>query len=184
MLRFALHLRYTSAQAYRVLLEKFPLPSFSLLNKLQKGGVDAMKAIKMLKDKGHMSKKVILIIDEMFLQKCAEYQAGVYSGTDSSGQLYKGIVSFMITGLKKNIPYVVQSLPEVTFTGKWLAKKISECIKTLHESGFSVRGVVTIIPPTSMRSRPCGRTISPTRPTTFIRQIQIKRYTYFSITFT
>ena len=39
MLRFALHLRYTSAQAYRLLLEKFPLPSFSLLNKLQKGAL-------------------------------------------------------------------------------------------------------------------------------------------------
>ena len=143
MLRFALHLRYTSAQAYRLLLEKFPLPSFSLLNKLQKGGVDAVKAIKMLKDKGHMSKKVILIIDEMFLQKCAQYQAGVYTGTDVSGELYKGILSFMITGLKKNIPYVVQSIPEITFTGKWLADKIADCVQTLHDAGFSVRGVVT-----------------------------------------
>ena len=143
MLRFALHLRYTSAQAYRLLLEKFPLPSFSLLNKLQQGGVDALKAIKLLKDKGQMSKKVILIIDEMYLQKFADYQAGLYSGTSPDGQLYKGIVSFMITGLKKSVPYVVQSLPEVTFTGEWLAKKIAECITTLHEAGFSVRGVVT-----------------------------------------
>ena len=126
MLRFALHLRYTSAQAYQLLLEKFPLPSFSLLNKLH-----AIKAIKMLKEKGHMSNNVILIIDEMFLQKCANYhyQAGVYNGTNESGEFYKGLVSFMITGLKKNILYVVQSIPEVTFTGKWLAEKISECIQ-------------------------------------------------------
>ena len=43
----------------------------------------------MPKDKGHMSKNVILIIDEMFLQKCAQHHAGVYSGTDVSGELYK-----------------------------------------------------------------------------------------------
>ena len=66
-----------------------------------------------------------------------------YSGTNESGELYKGLVSFMITGLKKNIPYVVQSIPEVTFTGRWLAEKISECIQTLHNAEFSVRGVVT-----------------------------------------
>ena len=37
MIRYALLLRYTSAQAYRVLLQQFPLPSFSLLSKIQKG---------------------------------------------------------------------------------------------------------------------------------------------------
>ena len=57
MIRFALHLRYTSAQAYRLLLEKFPLPSFSLLNKIQKGGVDAVKSIKLLREKGKLSKR-------------------------------------------------------------------------------------------------------------------------------
>ena len=36
MIRFALHL--LTSQAYRLLLEKFPLPSFSLLSKIQKGG--------------------------------------------------------------------------------------------------------------------------------------------------
>ena len=90
-----------------------------------------------------MSKNVTLIVDEMFLQKCAQYQAGEYSGMSPDGELYKGILTFMITGLKKSVPYVIQSLPEVTFTGEWLAKKIDECIKTLHDAGFSVRCVVT-----------------------------------------
>ena len=40
MIRFALHLRYTSLQAYKLLLDKFPLPSMSLLNKIQLGGVN------------------------------------------------------------------------------------------------------------------------------------------------
>ena len=52
MIRFALLLRYTSPQAYRLLLEKFPLPSMSLLKKLHHGGVDSMKALKTLKEKG------------------------------------------------------------------------------------------------------------------------------------
>ena len=48
MIRFALHLRYTSLQAYKVMLEKLPLPSISLLNTIQQGGVDALKALKLL----------------------------------------------------------------------------------------------------------------------------------------
>ena len=74
MIRFALHLRHTSAQAYRLLLEKFPLPSFSLLNKIQKGGVDAVKGIKLLREKGKMSKDVVLMVDEMFLQKIVSFK--------------------------------------------------------------------------------------------------------------
>ena len=38
MICFALHLRHTSLQAYELLLEKFPMPSISLLNKIQQGG--------------------------------------------------------------------------------------------------------------------------------------------------
>ena len=36
---YALHLRYTSLQGYKLVLEKFPMPSISLLNKIQQGGV-------------------------------------------------------------------------------------------------------------------------------------------------
>ena len=52
MIRYALILRYTSFQCYKLLLEKFPLSSISLLNKLQTGGVDAIKAVKFLRKKG------------------------------------------------------------------------------------------------------------------------------------
>ena len=46
MIRYALLLRYTSLQTYKLLLQKFPLPSMSLLKKIQQGGVDVVKAIK------------------------------------------------------------------------------------------------------------------------------------------
>ena len=51
MIRYALHLRYTSLQAYRLLLEKSPMLSLSLLNNIQQGGVDALKALKALYEK-------------------------------------------------------------------------------------------------------------------------------------
>ena len=102
MLRYALHLSYTSAQCYKLLLEKFPLPSISLLNKLQQGGVDSVKAIKMLREKREISDDIILMVDEMYLQNSTQYQSSEYVGADEDGNLYKGVVAFMLVGLKKS----------------------------------------------------------------------------------
>ena len=88
MIRFALHLRYTSLQSYKLLFEKFPLPSVSTLHRIQAGGVDSLKAAKKLREKGHISSDVILMVDEMFLQKEASYQSGDYVGEDEEGELY------------------------------------------------------------------------------------------------
>ena len=121
MIRFALHLRYTSLQSYK-LLDKFPLPSISTLHRIQAGGVDSLKAAKKLREKGHISSDVILMVDEMFLQKEASYQSGDYIGEDEEGELYKGIACFMIVGLKQSVPHVIQAIPEVTITGEWLAE--------------------------------------------------------------
>ena len=143
MIRFALHLRYTSLQAYKVMLEKFPLPSISLLNTIQQGGVDALKALKLLLESNKVSSDCILMIDEMYLQKAAQYQDGDYVGADENGELYKGIIVFMIAGLTKSINYVVKAIPEVRFNGNWLSIKISETIESLSKIGFKVRGVVT-----------------------------------------
>ena len=76
IIRYALLLRYTSLQSYKLLLEKFPLPSISLLNKLQQGGVDAFKTVKILREKGEISDDVILMADEMYLQKCTQFHGG------------------------------------------------------------------------------------------------------------
>ena len=90
-----------------------------------------------------MSNDLILSVDEMYLQKEESYQAGTTVGANENNVLYKGIVAFMVQGLRDNIPYVVQAIPEVTFDGKWLSKKIDENLKTLTDAGFCVRGVVT-----------------------------------------
>ena len=117
LIRYALLLRHTSAQAYRLLLEKFPLPSFSTLAKIQKGGVDALKAAKFLREQNKLSNDVVLMVDEMYLEKSCEYDGGNYIGADSDGKLYKGLVAFMIIGLKRNVPYVIRASPEVTLNG-------------------------------------------------------------------
>ena len=49
----------------------------------------------------------------------------------------------MIVGLKESIPYIVQAIPEVKFSGEWLADKMSNCIDDLTSAEFCVRGIVT-----------------------------------------
>ena len=131
MIRYALHLRYTSFQASKQLLDRFPLQSISLLNKIQQGGVDSVKTLKILHEQGNISKDCVLMVDEMYLQKAKQYHSGEYVGEDEDGNLYKGIVAFMIVGLKELIPYIVQAVPEVTFYGEWLAKKKASSIDDL-----------------------------------------------------
>ena len=142
MIRFALHLRHTSLQVYKLLLEKFPMPSVSLLSKIEQGGVDSLKALKVLQEKAGISTDLILMVDEMYLHKAAQYQVGEYVGADEEGNLYKGIVAFMVVGLKRSTPFVVQAIPEVTFNGQWLCDKIASNIENLGNAGFCVRGLV------------------------------------------
>ena len=101
--------------------------------------MDALKAVKKLLDEGHISSDVILMVDEMYLQKGTSYQGGDYIGEDETGDLYKGIACFMIVGLKDSIPYVIKAVPETTITGTWLADQISASIESLSKTGFTVR---------------------------------------------
>ena len=142
-LRFALLLRYASAQAYQLLLQHLPFPSMSLPQRLKQGKVDALKAAVLLKEKNAICQDVILMADEMYLQKKAVYSSGEYIGVDDSGNPFKGIVVFMICGLKASIPIVVKACPEISLNGKWIANHIVECISSLSKAGFRIRGIVT-----------------------------------------
>ena len=51
MIRYALHLRYMSLQASRLLFEKSPMLFLPLLNNIHQGGVVALKAVKTLYEK-------------------------------------------------------------------------------------------------------------------------------------
>ena len=142
LLRYALLLYYTSSQAYQVLLQQFPFPSISLLKKLCKGGVEPLKVAKLLLEQDKIDKDVVLLLDEMYLQKDAQYQDGKVIGVDDDGIFYKGIFTFMIVSLKKSIPVVIKSVPETKLKGEWISEHIDECINALQKCGFQVRGVI------------------------------------------
>ena len=103
IIRYAILLRYTSLQAYNVVAKDFPFPSLSFLRKITQGGIDAVKSLKLLKEKGKISKDVILMLDEMYLDKCEEYDSGKLIGADAENNLYKGAVLFMVVGLKESV---------------------------------------------------------------------------------
>ena len=103
-IRFALLLRYTSIQSYRILQKDFPLLSIRLLKKICSGAIDAVKCAQTLKNEGKISEDVCLLFNEIYLQKCQEYSGGDLIRWSEDGNLYKALVCFMIVGLKEPVP--------------------------------------------------------------------------------
>ena len=48
----------------------------------------------------------------------------------------------MVVGLKLSIPFIVQTILEVTFNGQWLAETFIDNIDNLIEFGLRLRGIV------------------------------------------
>ena len=78
------------------MFQKNPLSSISLLNETQQGGLNSIKALKILRENGMISNDCILMVDEMGLEKATQYHSGECGGADDEGNLYKDIVVFMI----------------------------------------------------------------------------------------
>ena len=142
MLRYALLLRYTSGQAYKLLLQQFPLPSLSLAKKLTEGVIEPLKAAKILLEQGKIGTDVVLLVDGVYLQKDSQYQDGKLVGADNEGNLYEGVMIFMINSLKKSIPFVIKAIPEIKIEGKWLSEHIDNCITSLNSAGFNVCAII------------------------------------------
>ena len=68
IIRYILLLRYTSIQLYKVLLQDFPLPSLSLLQKISSGTIDAAECANALRIEGKSSGDICMIFNEMYLQ--------------------------------------------------------------------------------------------------------------------
>lgn len=75
-------------------------------------------------------------------KKETQFHGGDYIGANENDELYKGVMVFMITGLKETVPSVVKACPEVTINGEWLSQEILKCILQLITSGFFIRAVV------------------------------------------
>ena len=77
----------------------------------------------------------------MYSQKYEEYFGGELIGSDENGELYKGIVCFMVVGLKESIPYVISSSPEITINAAWFRNELFECLDVLYQCDFNVRAI-------------------------------------------
>ena len=113
-------LRYISCQTYKLLLKELPLPLLSILKRLTSGEAGSLKISKLLLEKQIVSSDCVLIIDEMYLQKSVQYHSSDFVGQDEEGNLFNGMVFFMIVSLKKSVSIVIRSLPETKITGEWL----------------------------------------------------------------
>ena len=80
MIRYALLLRYTSWQSYKLLLQQFSLPSLSLSKKITSGFIDSVKAAKLFLEKGAMSENCALLVDEMYLKNSVQFHRGNFTG--------------------------------------------------------------------------------------------------------
>ena len=58
------------------------------------------------------------------------------------GNLFKGVLCFMITGLKSNTSFVIKSCPEKEISGEWLKDELVSLLQLLHENGLNVRAIV------------------------------------------
>ena len=52
----------------------------------------------------------------MYLQKREEFTGRELTGADPDDNPYKGIMCFMIVGLKENVPFAVKDIPETGVT--------------------------------------------------------------------
>ena len=76
--------------------ERVPFSVFVSTEKNTEGKLDAVKCATTLKSQGAISEDVVLMFDEMYLQRCEEYSAGEIIGANENNELYKGLLSFMI----------------------------------------------------------------------------------------
>ena len=71
-------------------LEEFKVPSLSLLKKkLTSGKIDPVTSFKARKENGSISEDVMLLFDEMYLQKCEEYTLAVKRCTLQGSGLFQ-----------------------------------------------------------------------------------------------
>ena len=73
----------------------FNLPCVSTLKKMVSGKLGVKKA---LIESGSISTEVIVIFDEIYLQKCEKYFGGETFGVDEIGEIFKGMVSLCLWG--------------------------------------------------------------------------------------
>ena len=105
--------------------------------------MEPMKAVKVLLDQGKIGEDAVLLLDEIYLQKDVQCQGGKLAGADSEGNLFKGVMSFLINIFKQSILFVIKAIPEVKIEGLWLSEQVGECIHTLRKTCFNIVAVIS-----------------------------------------
>ena len=67
-------------------MKDFPFPSLSPLKKSTEGKLFAAKCPKSLKSQGVICEDIVLMFDEMYLQKCEEYFGGEIIGANENSE--------------------------------------------------------------------------------------------------
>ena len=101
------------------------LPSFSLLEKLSQGSLDALKVAKKFLEEERISKDCMVLFDEMY----------IHIGADEDGNFFKGVVCFMVVGLKRSVPIVVKAVAETNVSGNFIAENLMDIISKLARIG-------------------------------------------------
>ena len=89
--------------------------------------------------------------------KCTYKKSQEYFGEemiccDEEGELYQGIVCFMIVGLKESISYVINSSPETNIEANWFKTELLDSLDILSNCGFRVRAIVCDNHPSNVSS--------------------------------
>ena len=70
-----------------------------------------------------------------------KYSNGKLTEMKSEKELYKSLLSFMMIGLKQNIPCLTKPGPMVRPARNWLKTEILNCTELLVENKFFLRGI-------------------------------------------
>ena len=73
----------------------------------------------------------------MYEEKATQHHGCEYAGADDEGNLYKDIVAFMIAWLKESIPYIVETIHKIKFSGELLPDTMPNCTDDLISSGIA-----------------------------------------------
>ena len=111
----------------------------SLLKKLNESEIEPLKVVKVLLEQGKIGTDVVLLLDEVYLQKHSQYQNGKLVGADNEGNLNKGVMALMINNLKKSIPFVIEAIPERKIEGNGF----HNCITSLNNVEFNVSAIIS-----------------------------------------
>ena len=87
VIRYSLILRFNYLQTYRLLMKDFLFPFLSLLKKSTEGQLHAVQCPKSLKLQGVICEDIVLMFDEMYLQKYEKYCGGEIIGANENNEL-------------------------------------------------------------------------------------------------